>query len=138
MTRLTKTYEDGTYGVADDLPCGENSYDFKNLLIQTLGKYEDAEEKGLLFVLPCKMGDTVYIARDDEVIKSEVRSVVFNKYHDTEITYRTNSSAFRLFPRTIRLKNGDAYRFNEWQYNVFHTREEAEEALKTIDFSEGE
>lgn len=41
MKRLTKTYEDGTHGVADNLPCGENSYAFKNLLIETIGKYED-------------------------------------------------------------------------------------------------
>lgn len=41
MERLTKTYEDGTHGVADSLPCGENSYAFKNLLIETIGKYED-------------------------------------------------------------------------------------------------
>lgn len=38
--RLTKTYDDGSFGVADDLPCGENSHDFKHLLIQTLGWYE--------------------------------------------------------------------------------------------------
>lgn len=41
MNRLTKTYEDGTFGVANDLPCGENSYDFKNLLIKKLGEYEE-------------------------------------------------------------------------------------------------
>ena len=28
MKRLTKTYQDGTYGVADDLDVAENSYDF--------------------------------------------------------------------------------------------------------------
>jgi len=43
--RLTKTYEDGSFGVADNLPCGENSHDFKNLLINTLGKFEEAEKK---------------------------------------------------------------------------------------------
>lgn len=35
MKRLTKTYADGTHGVADNLPCGENSYAFKDLLIHT-------------------------------------------------------------------------------------------------------
>ena len=59
MNRLTKTYHNKTFGVADDLPCGENSYDFKNLLIQKLGEYEDLEEQGLLIKLPCKVGDTV-------------------------------------------------------------------------------
>ena len=60
MERLTKTYRDGTHGVADNLPCGENSYEYKGLLLETLGKYEDAEEQGLLLRLPCKVGDTLY------------------------------------------------------------------------------
>lgn len=61
MERLTKTYSDGTHGAADNLPCGENSYEYKGLLLETLGKYEDAEEQGLLLRLPCKVGDTVYV-----------------------------------------------------------------------------
>ena len=60
MERLTKTYSDGTHGVADNLPCGENSYKYKGLLLETLGKYEDAEEQGLLLRLSCKVGDTLY------------------------------------------------------------------------------
>lgn len=58
--RLTKTYSDGTHGASDILPCGENSYDYKNLLIEKLGKYEDLEEHGRLVKLPCKVGDTVW------------------------------------------------------------------------------
>ena len=61
MERLTKNYSDGTHGASDDLPCGENSYDYKNLLIDKLGKYEDLEEQGRLVKLPCKVGDTVYV-----------------------------------------------------------------------------
>ncbi len=61
MERLTKTYSDGTHGASDSLPCGENSYDYKNLLIERLGKYEDLEEQGRLIKLPCKVGDTVYV-----------------------------------------------------------------------------
>lgn len=54
MERLTKTYSNGTHGASDSLPCGENSYDYKNLLIERLGKYEDLEEQGRLIKLPCK------------------------------------------------------------------------------------
>ena len=60
MERLTKTYEDGTHGASDNLPCGENSYDYKNLLLEKLGDYEDLEEQGRLIKLPCKVGDVVY------------------------------------------------------------------------------
>lgn len=45
MERLTKIYSDGTHGASDSLPCGENSYAYKNLLIEKLGKYEDLEER---------------------------------------------------------------------------------------------
>lgn len=61
MDRLTKTYSDGTHGASDSLPCGENSYDYKNLLIEKLGKYEDSEEQGRLLKLPCKVGDKIFL-----------------------------------------------------------------------------
>lgn len=57
MERLTKTYSDGTHGAADNLPCGENSYQYKDLLIESLGKYEDAEEQGRMIIFPCNKGD---------------------------------------------------------------------------------
>lgn len=38
--KLTKRYSNGSYGVAENLPCGENSYEFKNLLINKVGEYE--------------------------------------------------------------------------------------------------
>lgn len=41
MERLTKTYDDGTHAAADDLPCGENSWNYKELLLNKLGAYED-------------------------------------------------------------------------------------------------
>lgn len=60
MERLTKTYSDGTHGASDSLQCGENSYDYKNLLIEKLGEYEDLEEQSRFIKLPCKVGDTVW------------------------------------------------------------------------------
>lgn len=43
MKRLTKTYSDGSYGVADDIP-NENSMDFKQQLLDRLGSFEDPQE----------------------------------------------------------------------------------------------
>lgn len=63
MERLTKTYSDGTHGASDSLPCGENSYDYKNLLIERLGKYEDLEEHGRLIKSPCNRGDKIYFIK---------------------------------------------------------------------------
>ena len=58
MERLTKTYSDGTHGAAENLPCGENSYTYKGLLIDKLGKYEDMEEQGQLQTM---MGNLWYL-----------------------------------------------------------------------------
>lgn len=41
MERLTKAYDDGTHVAADNLPCGENSWNYKELLLNKLGAYED-------------------------------------------------------------------------------------------------
>ena len=79
MERLTKTYSDGTHAAADNLPCGENSYEYKGLLLEALGKYEDADEQGLLLRLPCKVGDTVYLIRpnSDRKIIPRTADMVF-------------------------------------------------------------
>lgn len=69
MERLTKTYSDGTHGAADNLPCGENSYTYKGLLLEALGKYEDLEEQGLLLRFPCKV---------DEKIKEQILKLCSN------------------------------------------------------------
>ena len=77
MERLTKTYSDGTHGANDNLPCGENSYTYKGLLLEALGKYEDAEEQGLLLRLPCKVGTTVYLIKSDGKIVPTTADMMF-------------------------------------------------------------
>ena len=118
--RLTKVYGDGTYGAADDLPCGENSYEYKGMLLKSLGKYEDAEEQGLLLRLPCKVGDTVYFRTYDcngtvdlGIQPHKVTDIVWNAIARGEYT-------------DVGLLPG--------QYGVswFLTREEAEAALEAM------
>ena len=43
MKRLTKTYKDGTHGVSDEWEDRENSYAYKDALIESVGQYEDLE-----------------------------------------------------------------------------------------------
>ena len=112
MGRLTKTYSDGTHAAADDLPCGENSYDYKDMLIEKLGKYEDAEEGGLLVKLPCKVGDTVFIIVGRNYSRQRVNEI---KMFDNRIECTTSKRTF------------SAYDFGK---NVFTTREAAEMELK--------
>ena len=70
-----------------------------------LAKYREAEQAGLLVVLPCKVGDTVYQIDAERVYESEVKWIIFD----------CDDIAF-----DERAIGG----------SIFLTREEAEEALK--------
>ena len=120
MERLTKTYSDGTHGANDNLPCGENSYTYKGLLLEALGKYEDAEEQGLLLRLPCKVGTTVYNTTwwDDVTEKVKVGGKTFCR---TVHKHKVSKSTFSLL---------DIYDFGK---TVFLTKAEAEQKLKEME-----
>ena len=127
MERLTKTYSDGTHGAADNLPCGENSYAYKGLLLEALGKYEDLEEQGRLLRLPCKVGDTVYVIHyiDRRYV---ICSHVISKF--VIMPYR--------FPRVqiyFEKENGFITSDFEGQVNenLFLTKEEAEAKLAEME-----
>ena len=53
MNKLTKKNTDGSFSVADNLPCGENSYEFKDLLIDALGKYEEVSTQKCIVIGKC-------------------------------------------------------------------------------------
>ena len=64
MERLTKISAVGEYLPQKPLNLTHKSdLSESNLteILEKLGKYEDAEEQGLFFGLPCKVGDTVYV-----------------------------------------------------------------------------
>ena len=148
MKRLTKTYADGTHGVADDLPCGENSYTFKDLLIHTLGEYEDlgitpdqvrqmdkeftraskeladykkSVDQGRLLHLPCKAGDTVYLEAEYENEITEGRVTEISVLPDGVCIY---------VEREIGSGCSEGYGVNDFGYDVFMKREDAEKAIK--------
>ena len=117
MERLTKKYSDGTHGSSDDLPCGENSYDYKNLLIEKLGKYEDLEEQGRLIKLPCKVGDTIYGLHKAMVCELDTEKIGISKMLSGEILYLIDG---------WELDKGD------FGKTVFLTKAEAESKLKEL------
>lgn len=129
MERLTKTYSDGTHGAADNLPCGENSYEYKGLLLEALGKYEDAEKQGLLLRLPCKVGDTVYAFLSTCNYFTECQ---INKIELKPTLY--GNTCYFLEPIGHR---GCLYRCFEDEFGktVFLTKEEAEVKLKEMEDS---
>lgn len=148
MKRLTKTYADGTHGVADNLPCGENSYTFKDLLIHTLGEYEDlgitpdqvrqmdkeftraskeladykkSVDQGRLLHLPCKAGDTVYLEAEYENEITEGRVTEISVLPDGVCIY---------VEREIGSGCSEGYGVNDFGYDVFLKRQDAEKAIK--------
>jgi hypothetical protein len=131
MERLTKTYLDGTHGASDSLPCGENSYDYKNLLIERLGKYEDLEEQGRLIKLPCKVGDTVWqimvVGVQGKNIKYGIFKAIVTKI---SVDYQMNFLLSTITKYEKRYRNevtstaiGDT---------MFFTKSEAEAKLKEL------
>ena len=113
MERLTKTYSDGTHGANDNLPCGENSYTYKGLLLEALGKYEDAEEQGLLLRLPCKVGDVIYEIHPltNKITPRKIKSIVVCNCPDLTIMYKSGydySNVQDDFGKTVFLTQAEA------------------------------
>ena len=123
MERLTKTYSDGTHGAADNLPCGENSYGYKGLLLEALGKYEDLEEQGRLLRLPCRPNDIVYRinkAARVPIIKMAVKRIVlFDKSYALEVVDEYGGQLLFLADDIGKV--------------LYITREEAEAKLKEME-----
>lgn len=115
MERLTKTYSDGTHGDSDSLPCGENSYDYKNLLIEKLGKYEDLEEQGKLIKIPLE----AYCIVDFEVRKGFVLEETYNMSRKPLLVVRYDDNSFKSHSGYLGI-------------SVFLTKSEAEAKLKGL------
>ena len=121
MERLTKTYSDGTHAAADNLPCGENSYEYKGLLLEALGKYEDSDEQGLLLRLPVKVGDTVWRIKtsDNYIMPCNVEEFVY-------------SNSLYIVVREEFFNTRKGWSINEIGKTIFLTQAEAEQKLKEM------
>lgn len=128
MERLTKTYSDGTHGAADNLQCGENSYAYKGLLLEALGKYEDLEEQGRLLRLPFSLeSECIYVVEKYgmKIYKLDAEKIEISKMPiSNDILYEID---------------GFELTFLDFGEIAFLTREEAEAKLKEMEESnEGE
>lgn len=134
MERLTKTYSDWSHGAADNLPCGENSYQYKELLLETLGKYEDLDEQGLLLRLPCKVGDKLYYTDSyyNAVVPVRLNEVITQFVGINNYAYQYNCCSFDGCGDTY-----EEYEFdnNDFGKTVFLTESEAEAKLKEMESS---
>ena len=137
MERLTKTYSDGTHGAADNLPCGENSYIYKGLLLEALGKYEDAEEQGLLLRLPCRVGDIVYCICE-RYIKFSEYGLLFEEYpcQGCECLECDSHKELYMQPQKAYTLDWIVSNLKRFGKTVFLTQEEAEQKLKEMEVKE--
>ena len=90
-----------------------------------LGELEDAEEEGRLVVLPCKVGDTVYVIENSHIEVFDVNKIELKRKVFGDVTYYLEKPSRR----------GCLYKYydNEFGDKWFPTREEAEKALKEME-----
>ena len=94
------------------------------VLWERLKRYEDAEERGRLLMLPCVVGDTVYAIDKGMVVSMTVSGIEM-------LSLKTGDFVMGITGDT---GNGKAV-FSNWDFGegVFFTREQAEQTLKEMD-----
>ena len=109
MERLTE-WRDGHGAVVNN----------KENYIDKLARYEDLEEQGRLIVLPCKVGDTLFVT-DERTILPARRTVESITWWNGEIsiTARNDRTGYAYFCKG-----------SDFGTTVFLSREEAEKALE--------
>ena len=97
------------HGFCAGEPCGDNCYDCDHFgkILEKLSHYEDLEEQGRLFILPCKIGDTLW-----QVIRSGFHC---NYIQPIKLDYKN----------FYQMATGAGF-----GKTIFLTKEEAEAALK--------
>ena len=150
MERLTKdngkAFEPFRYSLEDisTYKIYDLFYEITFKVLQKLGKYEDAEQQGLLLRLPCKVGDAVYLIDKDENNRLQVYE---GKWRRVSLVQTSKNSSFELCGEI-------SYDIHDCFYNdgrtmeqgmyvgqestrigkvVFLTREEAEVKLKEME-----
>lgn len=129
--RLTtkEKYPHGAEGVSKDKLTGKYCRGVfeATACVEKLAEYETAEEEGRLVVLPCKVGDTVWMVH--QRLTSTVNNVI-SKITVTELRgNRLNPIWFVIDGEYGRT----SFHPSEIGKTVFLTREEAEKALKEMD-----
>lgn len=88
-------------------------------IINKLAEYEDAEEQGKLFVLPCKVGDKVYRPIPKLYRRISVMTVVKIVIQEDGVYFKTD-------------KDGGLFKTSAIGKTFFITKEKAEAALEKM------
>ena len=106
--------------------------------LKKLAEYETAEEEGRLVVLPCKVGDTVWVTThpfnvfDDFDFYTEAQDEIYESYISS-ITFYENSNQYRIHAKETRQFIKAYFMESDFGKTVFLTREEAEKVLKEME-----
>lgn len=101
--------------------------DWKNECVKKLTEYENAEEEGRLVVLPCKVGDAVYVIEDKYYEYLYHKGI--QKGHVCRFEYDKEWFAWIHIDgcnKDLQI----AYKTSNFNQTVFLTRGEAEKALR--------
>jgi len=98
--------------------------EFDGIPIDRLRELAQAEKDGRLVVLPCKVGDTVYLLVNGNIIETEVGSI----HQWTSGDWKLNTHTDRRSPNWT----GYEVSFDVADKTVFLSREEAEERMKEL------
>ena len=133
MERLTENFL-GCYQIkgCDNFTCEETCNNVLNCgccpiseAINKLAEYEDLEEQGLLFRLPCKIGSTLYQPIYSSINEYKVIGLCFDIYHN-KLMYEVAYEIGFEWHKTV-------CDFNDIGKYVFLTQAEAEQKLKEME-----
>lgn len=144
MERLTKEANNGMLAWYTKNDSGLPEYVAKSNpyreICEKLKAYEDLEEQGLLFRLPCKVGDIVYYEHPYSSVHTGIQA-----YQITNIMISQNKKgAWTKKYRAMMLLNGKIidsqinFSFDDIGKTVFLTKAEAEAALEKMKGEEHE
>ena len=104
---------------------------------EKLSEYETADEDGKLLVLPCKVGDTVWVIThpfnvfDDFDFYEDAHDEIYESYVSS-ITLYENSNQYRIYAKETRQFIKAYFRECDFGKSIFLNREEAESALREM------
>lgn len=141
MERLTKdngkAFEPFRYSLEDisTYKIYDLFYEITFKVLQKLGKYEDAEEQGLLLKLPCKVGDKVYQISENFIEPCTVETIFLGKYRDRNGNW-CNMAEIYYDRDDCPYVSTEIY-FTDIGETVFLTETEAEAKLKEMEENDG-
>lgn len=140
MDRFTWKAPDGTYQIDDHkavretLCCDENNKNWFSLYegeaIDKLGRYEDLEEQGRLIILPCEVGDTVYVL--DWYYDCDIDGYGVCDNYCSYGDVACDCCHRNVIKRFVSKREYINQNIDDFGKTIFLTREEAEEALKNM------